>query len=56
MKQRTQLDNPTHRNKVKEKIEATKVLEKVKVNQGVVKFLPKGESSEFKKKIKPVED
>jgi len=56
MKQRIQLDNPTHRNKVRDKIEADAALAKAKNNQGVIKFLPKGLSSEFKKKIKPIED
>lgn len=56
MKQRIQLDNPTHRNKVRDKIEADAALAKAKKNQGVVRFLPKGVSSDFKKKIKPIED
>jgi hypothetical protein len=56
MKQRIQLDNPTHRNQVRDKIEADAALAKAKKNQGVIKFLPKGASSEFKKKIKPIED
>lgn len=56
MKQRIQLDNPTHRNKVRDKIEADAALAKAKKNQGVIKFLPKGVSGDFKKKIKIIED
>lgn len=50
MKQRTQLDNPTHVNKIKEREKALVVLEKAKSIPRKVVFLPKGASREFKPK------
>ncbi|MCJ8153218.1 hypothetical protein MKJ01_05510 [Chryseobacterium sp. SSA4.19] len=49
MKQRTQIDNATHPNKVKEREKALAVLEKAKEIPRKVVFLPKGASRDFKK-------
>lgn len=50
MKQRTQLDNPTHVNKIKEREKALIVLEKAKAIPRKAVFLPQGYSREFKPK------
>lgn len=50
MNQRTQLDNPTHVNKIKEREKALEVLDKAKSIPRKVIFLPKGASREFKPK------
>ncbi len=54
MKQRTQIDNPVHPNKVKEREKALAVLEKAKQIPRKVVYLPKGESRDFNRLKKTV--
>ena len=44
-----QIDNPTHRNPKKDKIQALKALEKAKSLNKPIKVLPKGYCLEFEK-------
>lgn len=52
MNERTQLDNPTHPNRKKERANALTVLELAKSQNRPVKFLKQGETLEQPKKNK----